>query len=305
MNNAIPRSRSDLFTLGEKAADGLNAHESSIGIMHNTEVVTRSELATARTANNLFQAAKAARLSTTEAQDAADANGVKFITAARDVLKTKLGASYSQAWAEAGFTSNSLAVPRTIGKRMELLKSLELYFTAHPAHEVAALNVAHGQAATLHEALSTAVSAANAGRGDQRGRREASDAAEEALRSRLRGLVGELTQLIGDTDERWLDFGFRVPGDESMPDVPADLTVTGGAPGHLVARWPDVPRAERYRVYKQVVGADNDFVLATTVSDSDADLNTFTSGIQVRVKVTAVNARGESQPSEAVEHQVP
>ena len=41
---------------------------------------------------------------------------------------------------------------------------------------------------------------------------------------------------------------------------------------------------------------DNDFVLATTVTDSDADLNTFTSGAHVRVKVTALNARGESQP---------
>jgi len=305
MNNALPRSLSDLFTLCEKAADGLHTHESTIGIMHNTETVLRGELTDARTANNQFQAAKSARLSTTDAQDTANANAVQFITAARDVLKTKLGASYSQAWDEAGFASQSLAVPSTLSKRMELLKSLELYFTAHPAHEVAALNVTHAQAATLHEALSTAVSAVNAGRGDQRGKRDARDTTEEALRNRLRGLVGELTQLIGETDERWLDFGFRVPNDGRMPEVPGDLIVNGGAPGHLVADWSDAPRAERYRVYKQVVGVDNDFVLATTVVDSDADLNTFTPGAHVRVKVTAVNARGESQPSEAVEHQVP
>ncbi len=305
MNNALPRSLSDLFTLCEKAADGLHTHESTIGIMHNTEAVLRGELTAARAANNQFQAAKSAKLSTTDAQDTADANAVQFITAARDVLKTKLGASYSQAWDEAGFASQSLAVPSTLSKRMELLKSLELYFTAHPTHEVAALNVTHAQAAALHEALSTAVSAVNAGRGDQRGKRDARDTTEEALRNRLRGLVGELTQLIGDTDERWLDFGFRVPNDERMPEVPSALIVNGGAAGHLVADWADAPRAERYRVYKQVVGVDNDFVLATTVADSDADLNTFTSGAHVRVKVSALNARGESQPSEIVEHQVP
>jgi len=141
--------------------------------------------------------------------------------------------------------------------------------------------------------------------GDQRGKREDRDAAEEALRNRLRGLVAELTQLIGETDERWLDFGFNVPADDRMPEVPSDLTVTGGAPGHLVAGWLDAPRAERYRVYKQVVGVDTDFVLAKTVTDSDADLNTFAPGAQVRVRVTALNARGESQSSEVVEHQVP
>jgi hypothetical protein len=304
MNNALPKSLSDLFTMCEKAADGLNAHESPIGIMHNPETVLREELATARTANNQFQAAKSAKLSTTDAQDTADANAVSFITAAREVLKAKLGSTYSQAWAEAGFTTNSLAVPGTLAKRMELLKSLELYFTAHPTDEVAAYATA-GQATALHVALSTAVSAVNAGRGDQRAKRAARDTAAETLRNRLRGLVSELTQLIGDTDERWLDFGFRVSGDNRMPEVPFDLIVNGGAPGHLVAGWSDAPRTERYRVYKQVVGVDDEFVLATTVTDSDADLNTFTPGAQVRVKVSALNARGESQASEVVEHQVP
>jgi hypothetical protein len=83
------------------------------------------------------------------------------------------------------------------------------------------------------------------------------------------------------------------------------LLANGGAPGHLVAGWSDATRAERYRVYKQVVSVDNDFVRAMTVTDTDADMNTFTTGSRVRVKVTAFNARGESQASEVVEHQVP
>lgn len=127
----------------------------------------------------------------------------------------------------------------------------------------------------------------------------------ETLGNRLRGLVSELSLLIGDEDERWLDFGLRVPDDGSLPDAPADLIVNGGATGHLVAGWADAPRAERYRVYKQVIGVDNEFVLARTVTDTDADMNTFTPGSRVRVKVTALNARGESPASAVVEHQVP
>ena len=305
MKNALPRSLKDLFNACEKAADALHTHESAIGIMHNTETVLRSELAATRTADNQFQARKTSRLAATEAQNSADTNGVKFITTSRDLLKVHLGARYSQAWDEAGFTSQSLAVPATISQRLQLLKSLELYLTSHPTVEVPALNVTHTQAAALFDALSTTLSAANAARGEQRLKREAREAAEETLRNRLRGLIGELEQLIGPADGRWLEFGLRVPVDESLPESPEDLIVTGGAPGHLVADWSDAARADRYRVYKQVVGVDDDFVLATTVTDSDADLNTFTPGAQVRVKVTALNPRGESHPSEAVVQLVP
>jgi hypothetical protein len=305
MKNPIPRSLSGLFTLCGKAADALHTHESEIGIMHNTESLVRSGLANARSANSKFQSAKAARLTAFAAQELADINATKLITVARDILKRHLGGRYSQAWDEAGFTNQSLAVPGQLSQRTELLKSLETYFTNHPSHEVAALEVTHTQAAALHAALTTAVSAANAAKGDQRGFRDERASAEETLRARVRGLVSELAQLIGEDDQRWIDFGLHVPEDESLPDAPTDLVVAGGAQGHLVAGWSDAARAERYRVYKQVVGVDNDFTLSATVGDSDADMNTFTSGAHVRVKVTALNARGESQPSEVVEHQVP
>ena len=78
----------------------------------------------------------------------------------------------------------------------------------------------------------------------------------------------------------------------------------GGAPGHLVAGWPPAARATQYRVYKQVTEGE-EFILAATVSATDADLNTFTPGARVRVKVTAANANGESQPSETVKLVVP
>ena len=46
-------------------------------------------------------------------------------------------------------------------------------------------------------------------------------------------------------------------------------------------------------------------MLAKTVTETEADLNTFTSGQVVKVRVSAVNDAGESLLSESVEQTVP
>ncbi|NCO39978.1 MAG: hypothetical protein GW892_14845, partial [Armatimonadetes bacterium] len=70
------------------------------------------------------------------------------------------------------------------------------------------------------------------------------------------------------------------------------LVLTHGEPGTLLADWADAPRAQRYRVWKQVVGVDEDFVAALTVNDSDATLTGLPSGTTVRIRVTAVDDAG-------------
>lgn len=57
-------------------------------------------------------------------------------------------------------------------------------------------------------------------------------------------------------------------------------------------------------MFKQVVGSDNDFVFALTANDTSEDMNTFTPGQHVKVRVTAVNEAGESQLTDAVEQVV-
>jgi len=95
------------------------------------------------------------------------------------------------------------------------------------------------------------------------------------------------------------------PDATGIPEVPEGLTVIGGGPGHLLAHWETAPLAARYRVFKKVVGVDNEFVFAATVTDTESNLNTFTSGQLVRVRVTAVNDAGESLPSDSVEQTAP
>ena len=58
-------------------------------------------------------------------------------------------------------------------------------------------------------------------------------------------------------------------------------------------------------MYRQILGTDANFVHAATVTDSDATVNSFTSGMTVKVRVTAANDAGESQPSAEVQIVVP
>jgi hypothetical protein len=175
------------------------------------------------------------------------------------------------------------------------------YLAAHPALEVPALLVTHQQAQTLHDALATAMSNLNAAWSSQRNLKSGRDTAESALRDRLGNLFNELSQFMEGDDPRWLEFGFNVPEDGEMPDLPEDLTVTPAGAGHLLATWTPGLRSARFHVFKQVVNVDPDFVFVETVTDPTADLNTFTPGQHVKVQVTAVNDAGETQPTEPVE----
>jgi hypothetical protein len=120
----------------------------------------------------------------------------------------------------------------------------------------------------------------------------------------MRKLYRELQQFLDDNDPRWLEFGFNVPADDSIPGVPEDLAVTPAATGHLLARWSAAPRAVRYHVFKQVQGVDQDFVFALTANDTTADMNTLTPGAHVKVRATSVNDAGESAPTNAIEQVV-
>jgi hypothetical protein len=122
----------------------------------------------------------------------------------------------------------------------------------------------------------------------------------------MRGTIDELGQLLDDLDPRWYAFGLVPPGLSDQPDQPADLVLTAGAPGSVLADWSDAARAVSYRVYKQVVGTDPDFILAVTVSDSDATLTGLPSAATVKIRVVAVNADGDvSPPSETKQIVVP
>jgi hypothetical protein len=215
-------------------------------------------------------------------------------------LAVTLGGQWSQAWEATGFPNQSLAVPSTMAERQALLAALQAYFVANPGQENAPLNVTAARAGTLFTALSDTRSAANAAVVDVGQKKVTRDAAERTLRRRLRGLIDELTQLLEADDPRWAAFGLVPPAGSDQPDTPENIVVTPGALGSLFVDWTDAARAESYRVYKQVVGTDSDFVLATTVSESDATLSGLPPASTVNIQIIAVNSQGDESPPSAI-----
>ena len=305
MENALPRQLDRLFTQGEDMAVGCHNLEATLNIKQNKEADVRADLSAALAADNTYQAAKTTRIMAVAAQGTADDDARAFIMAARDVLKMHLGNVWSLMWAEVGFVNGKLSVPPTLPERQGLLMSLKMYFAANPGREADQIGVTGSAADTKFIGLSTTRTAVNAARGDMAVKKEARDTAVRALRTRMRGLITELTQLLPGDDGRWRAFGLNPPNAVGLPDMPEGLVVSGGAPQHLLAEWESAALADRYRLYRKIVGVDSDFVLVKTVTETEADLNTFTSGQVVRIRVSAVDDAGESLLSEPVEQTVP
>jgi len=93
------------------------------------------------------------------------------------------------------------------------------------------------------------------------------------------------------------------PGE--APDAPTGLAVTQGAGNTLTANWNAVPEVESYRVFRQVVGTDPDFVVAGNPTATTFALGAFPAGSTVRVKVRALRAGIESPDSSVVETTLP
>jgi hypothetical protein len=304
-SNILPSGIQPLFTLAEDMADGLNAHQTAVGIKQNTETALRADLVAAQTAQTNHLAAQTAKVDLSTAVTVADSNAKAYIGAARRVLVNYLGEGYSQAWEATGFPDQSTAVPGTQAKRQALLQSLQTYFTTHAAQANAPLNITAAKAGELFQDLSDARSAAAEGNNISGQKKLARDAAEKTLRTRMSGLVAELGQLLDDNDPLWLAFGLNQPGASNLPDVADALVLTIGPTGTVLADWSDASRATRYRVFKQIVGVDADWVAAETVTDSDYTFTGLTSGQTLKVRIVSANDAGQAAPSVTAEIVVP
>ena len=298
--NPLPRTIDLLTALAEDAADGAAAHEGTIGLLQNTEARIRADLSALQTAEQSFQTARQTGLNLTTVQRVADSNAKAFIGTAKNVLEPVLGGQWTTAWAPTGFVT-SLAIPSQIAERQSLLASLRDYFTANATHENAPLNITAAQATTLHTALSDARSGANAGLVDRNQKRAGRDAARRALEKRLAGLIGELDQLLEASDPIWLAFGLNMPDATVTPEAPSSVVLAQGGAGSVFADWDDVANADHYRVFKQEVGVDANFVVAGSPTDSDFLIAGVGDGSTLRVKVSAVSGSLEGPASAVVE----
>jgi hypothetical protein len=292
MKNSLPGKVNQLFSKADDNAAGYRAHESAIQLKHNRETDVLGDLGSARTAETTYQDGKAGKLNATKARRTADKNARAFILVARQVLEKKLGSQWSQAWAGAGFVDGSFRVPDTIAERTSLTLRLKDYLTLHPDYESDQMGVTAGKANELYEALRNSNAAVNACAVDLGFKKGLRNDALKKLRKRMRGLNRELGQVLAGDDPRWNGFGLNMPDAVGLPGVPENLVATGAGPRHLLAKWDPSPLGVRYRVFRKIIGVDADFVLVKTTTETETDLNTFTSGQVVRVRVAAVNADG-------------
>jgi hypothetical protein len=305
MKQELTLAYDPLDSFAEKAADGAHLLEATIGLVHNKEIDIRAVHSALRKANLEHRAAFTARIENTAARSAVDKEVTAFITSARDVLKPKLGARYNEKWGEVGFRNRTLRVPGSLDARRSLLKSLELYFESHPEMEVGDLQLTQIHAGELYTALSDSINALSISQTSQRDKNEAKTDAMKAVRNKLRNLFQELKQLLDDNDSRWQEFGFKIPAELTVPEKPTDLLVVPSIAGSAMLSWERSVGSTRYRVFRQIVGTDEEFVHVDTLTDLSKTLTGLPSGAHVKFYITAANGAGESQPSATVEVVVP
>ncbi len=294
--NPLPGGFDDILSLAEDMADGCHQHEVTAGIKQNTETVIRAAITAVRSAQLDFKACETAQKTKQNTVDTADAAGQVLLADAQRVFQHLFGKRYSTEWGEGGWPDNSTGIPRKQDKRMNLLASLKNYFTRYPARENGGLGVTSAQCDAKFTALSNARDGLD-NEGTNAGNcKRVRDTALTNLKKRMRGLITELGTILSDTDPRYLAFGLNIPGQPVAPDVPAAPALTGGGAGIVMADWPRARRAERYRIFIQIVGVDADFRFFDKVTESEITFSHLTGGQTLKVRLTAANSAGESLP---------
>jgi hypothetical protein len=278
------------------AADQIGA---AVGLKHNTGPAIYLDRAGLADKDVLYSAAKQELQVRRAALYSLFLLVFAFVTSARDVLKTFLGNQHSIRWEGTGFRF-SLVVPRTIGGLKLILEALIAYFKAHPTRQNNDLNITEGRALQFFDDVKAAELAVQVQKGVVGQLKKERDAAFVTLRNRIRGLFGELVGLLSPLDDRFVTFGFNKPGALSIPGIPANVTAVLVGNNAIAVKWDGAERAERYRVYAEIVGVDAEPVLVGTREDLDFVIEGLPANKTVKIAVSAVNNGGESQRSTVV-----
>ncbi len=286
------------LTIGGKAVDGATLHAAGLGITrHTAAAITadRNALIAQRTA---YEAAKTALALERAARDAATVSTRGFVVLTRDMLKPHFGSQHNASWTAAGFV-NSLVVPATPDKVILLVESLSEFLTGRPDLENAALNITAAQADTVTANLLAAQNSVKNKEVVAKNALALRNTKYLALRKRLRDLIKDLGQVIDPLDNRWLDFGLNRPGQLVTPAVPGKVSVAVNGNSATV-KWQASARAQYYRVWKKVIGVDEDYSPVGSPTDLDFAMEDLPAGTQIEIVVSAVNSGGESQKSQKV-----
>ena len=281
-----------------KAIGGATEHGAAIGLAQYTAASLTAKKTSLVNAENAVDEAKAELATRQSTQASVLLTAIAFITLARDMLKPRLGKKRSTAWEAVGFSS--FILPRNVAQAKFKLQKLVTFLTANPDAESAERNITAVRAQALLDDLIAKENAVTAQRTAVGNALKAKNSALNVVIRAIGGLVSELRGLLSPTDMIYLSFGLNKPGAKAIPSIPANLIAVLVGPSAIALKWDRSERAERYRIYKKVVGVDDALIAVESREDLDFVLEGLPSGKTIQLALSAVNDGGESQLSETV-----
>ena len=105
----------------------------------------------------------------------------------------------------------------------------------------------------------------------------------------MRGLIKNLEGKLTKIDPRWLAFGLNMPGTNSTPVRPVNVTVQLDETGALVVQCEAVALATRYRWWTRIAGVQETYQLSARATEPLAVIREVMAGKTVEIMVKAVN----------------
>ncbi|MBA4147528.1 MAG: fibronectin type III domain-containing protein [Verrucomicrobia bacterium] len=286
-----------LINAGTKLSAGAETHATSLDLVVGSKSVIDSDLNGLTTTTAAHLAGKSLLRNRWTALEQATNAAYGVALNIRDTLKRALGSSYSSAWEGTGFSA-SLIISRSVARLENQLRSLKGYLADHADLEVPTFATSALADAAL-DALTIANTAVTVQKGAVRSLLAARKLKEKAMRQRIRGVVEELTRVIGGLDGRWDSFGLNQPDLKQTPPRPVNVSVAViGNNG--VVKWDKVARASYHRVWVKIVGVDEEALPAGNSTDNNFTFENLAPNTQFEVAVSALNNGGESARSAVV-----
>ncbi len=225
-------------------------------------------------------------------------NAAKFSRVVRDFLKSIFGNAYSDLFMALGF-HDTLAISQSPEDLKNMLQAIISYLTNNPAMEVGTV-VTAARAQALLDALLTAEDALASQELAVAQTMNVRDEKYEILRNRITSVFQELRMELDPLDPRWKRFGFNMPGADETPEQVTGVKVTLIGPTAAAVKWEAAIRAEHYRVWMKIHGAEGDYTAVGSPADLDFTIENLPENSIVDIVVTAVNNGGESPVSDVI-----
>ena len=303
-SNQLPDNLAGLETLGRDAADGATQLGVTIGLKQNTADLITADTDALSDAGDQYNTADTGVRTANTTLRLAVSNSRGFLMTGRDLLKPVLGGKASTAWAETGFTNQSLAVPTADDQLQAMLDKMQTYLTTNPTRENAPANFTAARGGILYTAIKEARSGINGVTAKEDARKTSKgtrDLTEAALRRRLTGLLGELGQLLDPMSPHWVTFGFQRPGAEEKPDPVKTLTATALGGGRVKLDYTGGARSAHFQICQVTDPVAGTFTILDDATATTYLLEDQTVGATLALKVRGTNDGGDGKFSPTVQ----